>query len=336
MFEKKRESIDDLDKGWSKGTFHPVYLFAGPDTLAKEEAVVRLRSRFLKGEEGGMNEDRFDGDVSSAADIVNAYQTLPFLGPGRFVLVRRAQDLSPAEMNRLAEAVETPAKGNCLVLLWDEKVDGRNALVRAARSAGKEVMFWIPFENQLPRWIVDRARAAGKAMSLEAARTLLEMVGPSPSDLAQELEKLVLYVKDRADIRDEDVEKSGGGNRTLQFMEWDRALWSGDRTKVLELSSVLRAQGQAPEALLSQTARAFQKLLMGKALKAEKVSPADMWERLWIKSRDTQQAFEAALDRRGWEEVMDILESLAQADQDLKTGRLDPEAGITLLLRRLT
>lgn len=328
-------SLAALTAGWAKGVFHPVYFFAGPDALQKDDAVKALQRHFLKGDESGLNVDKLDGETASAGQIIVAFQTLPFLGGGRLVLVRRAHALSASDAGRLAEALEKPPQVNCLVLLWDEKADNRNALVRAAKSAGVELTFWTPFENQLPRWVQDRAAAAGKTMGPDAARTLLELVGPNLPDLAQEIEKLLLYVKDARTIEASDVEAMGGGSRTLQFMALDRALWLRDKAKALELLEVLRAQGQPPEALLSQTARAYQKLLMGKALKSEGVSGAEMWERLWLRMRDPQKDFEAALSSYGWEELMDILESLSKADVDLKTGRMDPERGMTLILCRV-
>ena len=335
-YAAKGESLSDLSVRWAEGSFDPVYFFAGPDTLQKEEAVGLLLKHFVKDGDLGLNVDKFDGETASAASIVNAYQTLPFLGGGRLVLVRRAHELSSAEAEVLAEALEKPSPVNCLVLLWDEKADGRSALVRAARAAGKELIFWVPFEDQLPRWIIERARTAGKTMKPDAARALLEAVGPNLPDLAQEIEKLSLYVKDNPVVEAADVEASSGGNRTLQFMEWERALWSRDRTKALELLGVLKAQGQAPESLLPQLARAFQKLLLGKALKSEGVPAQEMWERLWIRTRAPQQAFERALETHGWDELMDVLEDLAAADEALKTGRMDPGTGMTLLVSKLT
>jgi DNA polymerase-3 subunit delta len=335
-YPAKGETLASLSARWAKGTFDPVYFFGGPDALQKDEAVVALQKHFLKDDPSGLNIDKLDGETNSAAEVINAYLTLPFLGGGRLIIVRRAHAFSAAESGLLAEALEKPPTGNCLVLLWDEKADNRSALVRAARAAGKELTFWIPFEDQLPRWVMDRAQAGGKTMKPDAARTLLDAVGPNLPDLAQEIEKLILYVKDAPSIETRDVEAMGAASRTLHFMEWDRALWSGRRERVLELARVLKEQGQPPEALLAQTSKAFQKLLLAKALRAEKVPPLDMWERLWIKTREPRQAMEEALNAWDWETLLGALETLAQGERDLKTGRMDPETGMTLLLCRLT
>ncbi len=333
----ERVSLEQAAAQWDKGRFHPVYLFAGPDALQKEDALKRLREKLLGPDESGLNVDRFDGDAASAGEILTAVQTLPFLGGRRLVLVRRAHDMPAAETNRLADALPSLPPTNCLVLLWDEKADARHALVQAVNGAGLVLTFWTPFENQLPRWARDRARALGKALSWEAAQALVEAVGGNTQDLSQELEKLALYVGDRAEIGVDDLEGVTSEGRPLQFMELDRALWRRDRLKTLELAEILRAQGEGPEALLPQIARSYRRLLLGKALLAEKKTDVpELWNQLRIRSRDTQAEFLEATRSRSWEELLEVLERLLRAEQDLKTGRGDPDANLTLLLSWLT
>jgi DNA polymerase III delta subunit len=161
--------------------------------------------------------------------------------------------------------------------------------------------------------------------------------GAQPAELAQEIEKLCLYVKDRPRISDEDVRATVQNQRgELNFLEWDRALWRRDRTQALKLMEILRAQGQPPEALLAQLSRAFQRLLLGKALFAEKVDRQEIWGRLWIKLREPQAEFSEAVNRFTWDDLLAGLRRLRQAEWSLKTGQGAPEADITLLVCALT
>ncbi|MBI4396717.1 MAG: DNA polymerase III subunit delta [Elusimicrobia bacterium] len=331
------ENLASLKAQWAKGVFHPVYLFAGPDAFQKEEAVKILENHFLPGDTSGLNVDRFDGDTSSAGDILNAAQTMALLGGKRLVLVRRAQELTTAETNRLADGMASLAGGNCLVLLWDEKADSRSVLVQSVKAAGVVLTFWVPFEDQLPRWIIERAQTHGKSLSTDTARALLDSIGPNLQDLSQEVEKLALYVKDRKTIEASDVGAMRPDTKTLQFMEWDRALWRRDRAKALALMDVLRAQGQPPESLLSQMVRAYRKLFLGKSLLAEKkVGRMELWDRVWIRTRQPQEDFLEAVSEHSWDDLLRIMENLLQAEWDLKRGRMNPEIGLTILVNRLT
>ena len=42
------------------------------------------------------------------------------------------------------------------------------------------------------------------------------------------------------------------------------------------------------------------------------------------------------MESRGWEDLMNVLEILAEADGYLKTGRMDPDSGMTLLVREVS
>jgi DNA polymerase III subunit delta len=335
---KTDPKFEDLAALWAKGVRHPVYLFAGPDTVRKEEALALFRARFFSQPDADFNIDKFDGDTASGADILNALQTLAFLGPGRLVLVRRADQLSAADAGRLADGLGGVPKGNTLILFWEDRLDNRSVLTQAVRSAeGIALTFWAPFEEQLPRWVQDRVRSLGKTMGVAAAEALIESVGSGLGDLAQEIEKLALYVGDRKDISAEDVASFRPDTRPLESTELDRALWRRDTPEALRLLGLLQAQGDPPELLIAHMARVYRKLLLGKTLLGEKkVSPPELWNHVWIRKRAEQEEYTAALARYSWRDLLDALGTLVQAEWELKTGQLDPETGLTLVVRNLT
>lgn len=328
--------LDQLSRLWAEGTFHPIYLFAGADTVQKDEAVVLLKKHFLGGDPSGLGLDKFDGETDSGADIINAAQTMAFLGGRRLVLVRRAHELGAAELNRLADNIPRIPQGNALVLLWDDKLDQRSVLVQAVKSAGVATTFWPPFEDQMPRWAQERARALGKTLTIDAARALVEAVGGDPAELAQEVEKLTLYVGAKTDIQQADVEALKPESRGLQYLEFDRAVWRQDRTAVLQFVRQREQEGDAPEALLAHLARIYRRILQGKSLLAEKkLDAAGICTRFWIRLRQPQDEFSQAMRRYGWDRLILNLGRVLQAERDLKTGRLMPGAGMSLLVCEL-
>ncbi|MBL0058083.1 MAG: DNA polymerase III subunit delta [Elusimicrobia bacterium] len=189
----------------------------------------------------------------------------------------------------------------------------------------------------MPAWVVGRAEAAGKRMDRAAAQSLLDAVGPSLPDLAQELGKLALYVADRPSITREDVAACVGDRSTLRFMEWERVLWRKDRVKALELLEILRGQGEPVEKLLPQVTRAVQKLCLGKALLGEnRLGKKQVFERLWIRLQDAQADFEKAMALWTWDHLLAALDRLVEADVSLKTGRGSPDADLTRVVWSLT
>lgn len=315
---------------WGQGKFPRVVLLGGPDLLTKDETLLRLKKAFLGDDPGGMNTDLLDGEDASAGAILSAAHTLPFFGGRRLIVVRRAHSLSTADATRLSDGLAAVPDTNVLALLWDERVDNRSVLVQAVRSVGAVAVFWPPFENRMPGWITDRATALGKKMPAPAARLLLELMGPSLPDLSQEVNKLALYVGERSEITVDDVAQvSSGGRAGFRFMEWERAFWKKEGARTLQLLESLREQGEAPEALFPQLVRALQRLMLGKALLSEGKPRAEVFERLWLRLRDAQEDYQAAVGQWSWNELRSALDRLLEADVAIKTGRTSADAELS-------
>jgi len=336
MAFKSDNDAGALARGWDKGEFHRVYVLAGPDTLARDEAFEKLKAAFL-GADGDMNLDLFDGNEADAGKILSAAATLPFFGGRRLIAVRRTDGLGTADMNRLSDGLDGLPAVNCLVFLWDERPDQRTVLVQAVKGAGAVAVFWPPFENQLPQWVSDRAARFKKRMDRAAAEALLEAVGPRLPDLYQEIAKLALYVKDNPAITTADVAALRGERVSFQFMEWERALWRRDRAKSLAVLTAQKELGESPEALLPQVVRAVQKMWMAKALFQERRGDdRAVFEALRVKSLDVQRDLRASLPRWTWDELLRATDALVEADLAMKTGRGDPDADLTRVVLSLT
>jgi DNA polymerase-3 subunit delta len=332
----KDPTVPELAVEWKKGNFHPVYLFAGSDPLQKDEAVALLQKLILGADDSGLNLDKFDGETDTAGAVLNAVQTFSLLGGKRLVLLRRAEELSADEIDILAEGIASLQPGNCLALLWEGKLPARSPLGDAVRAKGVSLTFWTPFENQLPRWVQDRAKTLGKSVSPEAARQLIDLVGSDTNDLSRELEKLALYLGERKTVEPPDLETLRSEGRALQYMELDRAFWKRDTAQALTLLEILRGQGEEPVAVLAKLVWAYRRMFLAKTVLSENKNDWEaVWERLRVKSYSLQAEFREAMATHGWEELLGALETLLKAEWDLKTGRLDEESGLTLLVRKL-
>lgn len=329
--------LSSINKDWAKGVFKKAYLLGGPDLLTKEEAVAQLTKRFLGPDPSGMGMDSFDGNEASAGAILSAASTLPFFSGRRLVVVRRAERLTAGESALLADGLSSIPETNCLVLLSETKPDSRAVLVQSVLSVGAVTTVWPPFENQMPAWVMERVESLGKKMDRETAQTLLDTVGPSLSDLVQEIRKLELFTKDRPLITSEDVTRVCGERISLRFMEWERALWLRQRGKALALLETLRQQGEPVMALLSQVTRAVQKLVLGKTLFHEKkITRMDVFKQLKIGLLDAQNDFFKGLDGWTYDDLLKALDELVTADVNLKSGRTSPDADLTRLVCSLT
>ena len=90
------------------------YLIVGDDLPKIELALKRLKGRIVEQSGSDINIDEFDASASSAAEVVNAANTLAFLGGTRLILVHQVQAWLKADKEAIAQYLKSPAPDACL------------------------------------------------------------------------------------------------------------------------------------------------------------------------------------------------------------------------------
>ena len=93
------------------------YLILGDDLPKIEIAVKRLKLRISEQSGSDLNIEEFEAATDSAAQVVNAANTLAFLGGTRLVLVHETQAWLKADKEIVAAYLRSPAPDACLTLL---------------------------------------------------------------------------------------------------------------------------------------------------------------------------------------------------------------------------
>lgn len=190
----------------------PAYLLQGSADLLKERAADALIEALLPADQLAMGLRSLDGAEVSVGEIVEAIRTTAMFTDRQVVLVQRVDRLSRGDQERLAEGLAAAAPGTVVILVTGEEdpaarrgPSAARALLEAVRGRGFVQSFDPPRQWDLPEWAVREASDLGKRLPPRAASLFVSMVGQDLARLRGELEKLALYVGDRADIDEEDV-----------------------------------------------------------------------------------------------------------------------------------
>ena len=202
-----------------KGALGAVYLVVGEERLLRDEVIAALREASLGSGIAAFNEDKFTAGDTPADKIFGAARTVPMMAPKRFVLVRGADrwdsgsadeegDEAPkatdSPLDRLAEYLEAPIDSTCFVVVAT-KLDGRRKAVALAKKKNVIVTCDSLRDDELPAWIVQRAKEKGNPIADDTAAHLGQIAGPDLSYLSDSLERLSLYVGPGATITAEAV-----------------------------------------------------------------------------------------------------------------------------------
>jgi DNA polymerase-3 subunit delta len=272
------------------------------------------------------NLEAFDGGSSSADEVVNAANTMPFMSDRRLVIVRDVDKLDAAALETLAAYSRDPAPFTCLVLVAT-KIAKNSKLYRAVASTGVTYEYPAPKRSEYAAEVVRLLKERGKGISHGTAQMLVELVGRDLRRLDTEAGKLVAYVGDAAEVSADDVAQAVASGAAASVFELTDAVGERDTRRALRLLRRLLQAGESPLGVHAMLARHVRALVGARALAARGMAPDAMAPEIgmapWLARNAVRQA-----SRYEPLELARALAGLADAEEQMKTSSAD--AGLVL------
>jgi DNA polymerase III subunit delta len=292
----------------------PVLLVCGEDDFNVKQ---RARQVFQKWSEelGGMDHEIIDAQVSNGGEALKslsklreALNTLPFFGGGKVVWLQNCSFLgddrtagSQAVTEALADLSADLKKfqwQNVRLLISAGKVDKRKTFYKTIEKIGA-VEFFAALSLDDKDWAskaeehaLKQLKALKKTIGDEALSELVNNVGPNLRQLGNEVEKLSLYVGDRAQINVDDVSAIVTRNKQARAFALGDAL--GDR----DLPRLLRCLDEEMWEMKFDSAKSEIGLLYGLISKVRAlIFLKEMLREKWIQPEGEYNRFKAQLDR---------------------------------------
>src|SRR5262249_61119345 len=133
------------------------------------------------------------------------------------------------------------------VLVLDVKTWPSNTRLAKMIEDAASIVCKAPAAYRLPPWCVQWAASRyGKQLSNPAATMLVDLIGAEMGLLDQELQKLAIYVDDRAKIDLPEVDKLDGNSRAENTFKIFDAIGAGDARHAHPSLDRLFTQGEEP------------------------------------------------------------------------------------------
>lgn len=268
-------------------------LLLGEEILLREEFLSRLLSALLLPGMEALNLEILPAAEAEGADLVARCRIIPAFSTRRVVLLKEVDRLHAEAWEAILAYLEAPSTTTCLVLVAD-KLEQRSKALQRIDRVGEVLRFTRPVEGEVRRWIRERARHHGKSLSSEAEILLLNLQGLDLLRLAQEVDKLCLFVGDRQRIELEAVEALVGEGRVRGIFELTGAVSRRDLVGALVCLRRLLEGGEDSLQILGMLARQVRLLLRAKELLAEPRPPAEISRMLGIPPRFLPEILEGA------------------------------------------
>jgi DNA polymerase-3 subunit delta len=326
----------DLLRDPAKIPVKPLYVVYGDDAFLRREALAAIVRQAVHGADDELAVVRFAGDHATLADVVDEVRTPAFFSKRKVVVVESADPFVTAHRRELESYVDHPASTGVLVLsvkTWP----GNTRLAKLVERDGLAVECKGPNEKVLTSWLIQMAKLrSAAALDDDAARLLIELVGPEVGLLVAELEKLAVYVGTRARIHRDDVARMVGAGRIETVWKALDAATSGRGELALEYLDGLISAGEHPVGLLAAMSTSLLKVHHAGQLRRARMKPNEACQAAGISGYFVEKTLQQHT-HLGPRRVDRLPELLLQADLDLKgSSTLDPRVVLERLMVALS
>ncbi|MDA3844065.1 MAG: DNA polymerase III subunit delta [Candidatus Kapabacteria bacterium] len=328
----------------------PVLLMYGEEDFLLDQAYDTLISKLCPDEVSRYDADFVDADEKSINEVIIAAESFPFTSSKRVVVVKNFHKYfsgvvskKKQESSPLNSYLKSPSETTVLILKASvEKLKGLSVSLNnpskksQAEKTIKNAKFpygeilreyeWIEFpkvyESDFPRWAIAKIKKAGKEISSEAAQLLTAHVNPVLRELNNEVDKLLLFCKDKDEITVDDINELVGSSRKHNVFELQKSIGQRNLPKSLDILENMLSTDRQEMLILTMLTRYFTtlwKLIEAsynesnqyKIAGAVRVAPFFVPEYL------------AALRKYRYDEIDNAFFALAEADETLKTTSTD-------------
>ena len=313
------------------------YLLEGTEEYIKETALRKLEDALLAPGMEQLNASVLDNP--KADELIAAAETLPFMADRRLVVVRGLSALTQgkddaAQTDKLIEYLPNITKSACLVFYVQGKADGRKRLYTALKKHAAVVSFEPLRDDELIRWIMQTIKSLGKAISSAVAQELAFTVGNDATQLRGEMDKLVAYAGEQAEITGEHIRQVAVRSLECTVFDMVDALVNGDAERAFALFAQLLRTGGDRVGSLAMILRQYRLLFHLKVMKEKRMPTQELRSRLAIPSFAADRA-EVQARAYSAAQLREAMLICVDTDYQIKSGKLPQDGAVEGAMLRL-
>ena len=316
-----------LNQDMKTGQLNHIYLLYGEEAYLRKQYKNRLKEAIIG--DDSMNYHYYEGKGVTIGEVIDQAETMPFFSEKRLILMENT-GLFKGGGEELSEYLKSPAQ-TVYFLFVETEVDKRSKLYKTVSAKGCAVEFGIQDENTLKRWVLGMVKRENKKISEPALNFLLEMTGTDMENIQKEMEKLFCYCMDQDAITERDIVQICTKRISSHIFDMINAIADRKQKKALELYYELLALKEPPMRILFLITRQFNLLLQVKELAGKGYQGRAIGEKVglpgFVAGKYVTQA-----SRFQKEELRETVEACVEAEEAIKTGRLNDNMSVELLI----
>ena len=320
-----------LWKQIQKKVFAPVYLLTGTETFLIRETIHKIVENGFTEEEMEFNISSFDLEETPVQIALEEAETFPFIGERKLVILNNPSFLTaekPKEkiehnVQMLLDYLENPSPFSIVVFSAAyEKLDERKKVTKQLKRTAEVLEAKKMKDQELVAWVKEQAELNGVTFEGDALTRFIATSGQNLMLLANEIQKMSLYVAERKVITEAVVEELASKSLEQNILNLVDFILGRRTVQAIELLQSLISQKEEPIKILALMASQIRLIYVSKDLARKGYGQQKIAGMLKVHPFRIKLALEKAVSFHQ-EDLMKFLDMIADADYKMKTGQMD-------------
>lgn len=251
---KVKNALNDL----KSGLLNPVYFLKGADQFLHSFFIDKISSYFF----GDEPENKYFllTDEIKGREIIDRLTMTDLFATKKLFILKNPQQLKGKVNDELLEYCKSPNENNVLVLTNDDWMKKTTFLTQIEKLI-EPIDVQTPFTSEVKKWANYFFKERQKSIHSSVVNIMVEMAGDSLMHLQNEIDKVCLWVGERENITQDDIENFSGWRREYQRWEFLLAFGSKDYERTLSLGKTIITSNDSMISLIYPLTTLFQEML---------------------------------------------------------------------------
>ncbi len=302
----------------------------GADSYRSRQKLGEIISHYKASKKSGLNLVSLDAGQIEFADFYDHFKTVSMFAEKKLVILKNVFANKGFQEDFAKELKKIEGLTDVVVIFETEAPDARLKLFKALLKGCKCQEFAPLAGTGLKKWAGGEFEKLGQKINLDALDLLLNCAGSDLWRLSEEIKKLANY-KAGSVIKKDDVELQVRPRIELDIFKTIDALAAKNKPAALALLHKHLDGGEVPLYLLSMIAYQFKNLLIVKELAQKGLMYASIVNKSGLHPFVVKKTYYAC-NQFSFEELKNIYQRIFQIDLDIKTGRVEAETALDMLV----
>jgi DNA polymerase-3 subunit delta len=308
-----------------------IFLY-GPDTFRSRQKLNEIIERYKKIHKSGLSLKFFDFEKDSFEDFRDTLKSSSMFREKKLLVLKNLFSNRKVENDFLKNLKEI-SKSKEIILVYEKEIDEKSPLAKELKKEAKFQNFELLEGERLKNWVKREFQKYQAKISNEAIQKLINYVGSDLWQMENEIKKLVNF-RDKKEIKIKDIELLVKPKIETDIFKTIDAIAAKNKKRALSLIKEHLQVGDSPTYLLAMINFQFRNLLMIRDLIERGKSLTNILRELDLHPFLIKKIYFLA-KKFSLEDLKKIYQKIFETDLGIKTGKVDPETALDLLITEI-